>query len=190
MFSLSLYPSIFLYVHTVRAHAHTHILLRETHTHHHHRAMGEAAYRETVNAAGKRQSSLTPGWEILGLTKEVATTIFEEAKKEKFVSSREAHYGSQSTRYDEKGRALGKDGKPQNPEERAAAEKEERDAIENGSEGGGDMVKECSQCGYTIAIAAGRESKFFGPGFKCPNCGADKDQFSTPEIPDDADKLL
>lgn len=153
-------------------------------------AMGEAAYRETVNAAGKRQSSLTPGWEILGLTKEVATTIFEEAKKEKFVSSREAHYGSQSTRYDEKGRALGKDGKPQNPEERAAAEKEERDAIENGSEGGGDMVKECSQCGYTIAIAAGRESKFFGPGFKCPNCGADKDQFSTPEIPDDADKLL
>ena len=36
---------------------------------------------------------------------------------------------------------------------------------------------ECTQgnCGYTIFPAAGREDKFFGATFKCPQCGADKD---------------
>jgi len=32
-------------------------------------------------------------------------------------------------------------------------------------------------CGYTLFPAAGRESKFFGDDFKCPQCGADKSHF-------------
>ena len=36
---------------------------------------------------------------------------------------------------------------------------------------------ECSDCGYIIFPAAGREGKFFGDDFCCPNCGADKDRF-------------
>merc|ERR1719198_1721260 len=31
---------------------------------------------------------------------------------------------------------------------------------------------ECSDCGYIIFPAAGREGKFFGDDFCCPNCGA------------------
>lgn len=36
---------------------------------------------------------------------------------------------------------------------------------------------QCSQCGYTMFPAAGREFKFFGAEFVCPTCGAPKDKF-------------
>jgi len=36
---------------------------------------------------------------------------------------------------------------------------------------------ECTECGYVIFPAAGREDKFFGEGFKCPQCGAPKSAF-------------
>mmetsp|Transcript_22414 Transcript_22414/g.56874 ORF Transcript_22414/g.56874 Transcript_22414/m.56874 type:complete len:240 (-) Transcript_22414:317-1036(-) len=36
---------------------------------------------------------------------------------------------------------------------------------------------ECSNCGYTLFPAVGREEKFFGEDFKCPKCGSAKDQF-------------
>ena len=36
---------------------------------------------------------------------------------------------------------------------------------------------ECTSCGYVLFPAAGREHKFFGDSFTCPQCGAGKDQF-------------
>lgn len=36
---------------------------------------------------------------------------------------------------------------------------------------------ECSKCQYTLFPAAGREFKFFGDDFKCPQCGAPKSDF-------------
>lgn len=36
---------------------------------------------------------------------------------------------------------------------------------------------QCSQCGYTMFPAAGREFKFYGSDFACPTCGAPKDKF-------------
>lgn len=36
---------------------------------------------------------------------------------------------------------------------------------------------ECSECGYTMFPAAGREFKFYGADFVCPTCGATKDKF-------------
>ncbi len=41
------------------------------------------------------------------------------------------------------------------------------------------LAHECSQCGYTMFVAAGRESKFFGDDFTCPECGSDKSKFNT-----------
>jgi rubredoxin len=38
-------------------------------------------------------------------------------------------------------------------------------------------VLECSNCGYTLFPAAGREFKFFGDDFKCPQCGSSKEAF-------------
>ena len=144
------------------------------------RAIGEAAYRATVQAAGKNQKTLTIGWEVLGLDKETATRIFEEEAKEGFVSDREAMYGGQTQKYDKKGRRIDDEGKLENPEEA-----EDDDDADDNSAGGGSSpsnVYECSECGYTLFIAKGREFKFYGDDFKCPECGAKKDKFQPSNI--------
>jgi rubrerythrin len=135
------------------------------------RAMAEAAYRATVQAGGKNQSKLTAGWQLLGLNKATANRIFEEQKEEGFVSDREAMYSGQTRKYDKKGRQIRDDGKLANPEEADAdeGEEEEQEAMSN--------VYECGQCGFTLFIAEGRESKFYGSDFKCPECGAPKSEF-------------
>lgn len=135
------------------------------------RAMAEAAYRATVQAGGKNQSKLTAGWQLLGLNKATANRIFEEQKEEGFVSDREAMYAGQTRKYDKKGRQIRDDGKLANPEEADAdeGEGEAQEAMSN--------VYECGQCGFTLFIAEGRESKFYGSDFKCPECGAPKSEF-------------
>lgn len=90
------------------------------------------------------------------------------------MSAREIMYGGQSTRYDKKGRAIDKEGNLMNPDEAEDDDDEEDDGPEAGSV---SNAFECSQCGYTLFVAKGRESKFFGEGFKCPECGAPKDKF-------------
>ena len=135
------------------------------------RAIAEASYRAAVLGGGKKQTSLTVGWETLGLGREVAERIFDEEAADGFVSDREAMYGMQTQKYDKKGRRLNKDGTLEDPEEAKEAEKEQQqeESVSN--------VYECSECGYTLFVAQGRESKFYGADFKCPQCGAPKDKF-------------
>jgi rubrerythrin len=134
-------------------------------------AMGEAAYRAAVAAGGKNQSELTIGWEVLGLDEETATQIFKEVAKEGFLSSREAKYGrAYSQKYDSKGRKIDDEGKLENPEE-ADTDDDKDDSTPSGN------VQECTECGYTLFVAQGRDFKFFGSDFKCPECGAPKDKF-------------
>jgi rubrerythrin len=133
-------------------------------------AIAEASYRSVVLAAGKQQKSLTPGWDVLGLERDVAQRIYDEEAKEGFRTERETMYGGQTTRYDKKGRIVDRAGKLKNP-----ADADEDDDDE--PQGGVSNVYECGECGYTLFVAQGRESKFFGTGFKCPECGAAKKQF-------------
>jgi len=135
-------------------------------------AIGEAAYRSAVLAKGKQQETMTVGWEVLGLTREVASRIFEEQAEEGFLSDREKMYGGQSTKYDAKGRILGKDGKLVDDEDQKAADKEAEQESESTSN-----VYECTECGYTLFIAKGREFKFYGEDFRCPECDCGKDKF-------------
>ncbi|CAB9501733.1 expressed unknown protein [Seminavis robusta] len=144
-------------------------------------AMGEAAYRSTVLAGGKKQKSLTAGWEILGLDKETATRIFEDAQEDGFVSEREAMYGGQAQKYDKKGRVIDDEGKLKNPEEAA----EDDDDDDDSSATSPSNVYVCGNCGYTLFIAKGREFKFYGDDFSCPECGAKKDQFKPANIEED-----
>jgi len=44
----------------------------------------------------------------------------------------------------------------------------------------------CSGCGYTLFPARGREAAFFTDSFKCPMCGATKDEFFDMNEDDDA----
>lgn len=140
-------------------------------------AMAEAAYRSTVLAAGKNQKGLTVGWQVLGLEKAIATRIFEQASKEGFVSEREAMYGMQNQKYDKKGNRIDAEVKPGDPE--AATESDDKDVTPTSN------VYTCENCGYTLFIAKGREFKFYGDDFKCPECGAKKDKFKPANIEED-----
>lgn len=128
-------------------------------------------------AGGKRQSSLTPGWQVLGLDKETATRIYDAEAKEGFLSDREKMYGGQSTKYDAKGHAIDKEGKLIDPEDQKTASEEGTN-----KKGPVSNVYECSECGYTLFIAKGREFKFYGDDFKCPECGAAKDKFQARDM--------
>jgi len=138
-------------------------------------AMGEAAYRSAVATAGKEQETLTIGWEVLGLDNDKATAIFNEVKKEGFMTGREAKYGQASQQFDSKGRKIDKAGDLKNPEE--ATEGDDEDDEEDSPTGN---VFECGECGYTLFIAKGRDFKFFSDTFECPECGAKKDKFKAP----------
>jgi len=138
-------------------------------------AMAEAAYRTAVLEGGKSQKSLTVGWEVLGLDKDTATRIFLEEEEEGFVSEREKMYGGQSRKYDAKGNRLDNDGDLVDPE----------NAIGNDEKKPTSNVMGCQDCGFTLFIAKGREAKFFGEGFVCPECGAKKDRFEPKDIDED-----
>ena len=136
-------------------------------------AMAEAAYRSAVQKGGKGQQSLTVGWEVLGLDKETATQIFEDEASEGFITDRERMYGGQSQKYDDAGNRIDKEGKLEDPENAIGGGEDEKPA---------SNVMGCKDCGYTLFIAQGRESKFFGQGFKCPECGSGKDRFEPSDI--------
>ena len=136
-------------------------------------AMAEAAYKTAVIAGGKGQTTLTVGWEVLGLDKATATRIFEEEAKEGFVTEREKMYGGQTTKYDKKGNIIDKEGKLVDPENAIG---------DSDSDAPTSNVYECGDCGFVLFIAKGREDKFYGQGFKCPQCGATKEKFSPKNI--------
>jgi DNA-directed RNA polymerase subunit RPC12/RpoP len=140
-------------------------------------AMAEAAYRTAVISGGKNQQTLTVGWEVLGLDKETATRIFEGEAKEGFISEREKMYGGQTRKYDKKGNVIDKEGHLVDPENAVEGSDDNDTTTSN--------VYECSDCGYTIFVARGRESKFYGEGFKCPECGAAKAKFKPKDIEED-----
>lgn len=140
-----------------------------------------------MQGGGRGQTSLTVGWEVLGLDKETATRIFEEEKKEGFVTAREAMYGLQTQKYDKSGNRITDDGKLENPEDAGGVTRDTEVGGGSDSDAPTSNVYECSECGYTLFIAQGRESKFFGPGFKCPECGAPKDKFKGRNVEEDDD---
>jgi len=139
-------------------------------------AMGEAAYRAAVAASGKDQASLTIGWEVLGLDEETATKIFGEVAGGGFITQVQAKYAAKQQKYDSKGSKVHEDGKLENPEE--DGDEEDDDSMPSAS----GNVQECTECGYTLFVAEGRDFKFFNAGFSCPECGAAKDKFKSVEM--------
>ena len=58
-------------------------------------------------------------------------------------------------------------------------DEDETSPISGAAGGSGDaLICECTECGYTLFVAAGREEKFFPEGFTCPECGSTKDKFN------------
>ena len=117
---------------------------------------------------------------MLGLKLEAAIEIYNEEKDAGFKTAQEEIYGGINEKYNKKGQRIDERG--------FVIEEKDIEANEKAKEWGDDdeMTStsgafECGNCGYTLFVAKGREAKFFGVGFKCPQCGADKDKFKTVE---------
>lgn len=163
--------------------------------------MAESAYRDAVAEAGAGQTKMTEGWKVLGLDKETATTIFEETKALGFLSreelwkKEERDIARKQMEAEEKARqdlrnSIDKDGNIIDPDADVDPDKlitdedlnQDYDDDEDDSEPTSGGAKECGNCGYTMFIAAGREGRFFSSAFKCPECGAGRDQFKDVDI--------
>ncbi|KAL7457667.1 hypothetical protein ACHAWC_010443 [Mediolabrus comicus] len=163
--------------------------------------MAESAYRDAVAEAGKGQTKLTEGWKVLGLDKETATRIFEETKKLGFLSRQElfekdaadmkkAALDEEKRLKDDLVNSIDKDGNLIDPDDEVDPDKlinpddlgKELDDEEDDDAPSSGGAKECGKCGYTMFIAKGREGKFFSSGFKCPQCGASRDEFKDIEV--------
>lgn len=142
-------------------------------------AIGEAAYRSLVQKSGK-SNKIPDGWKVLGLTQDVAVDIYKEEKETGFKTAQEEIYGGGNERYNKKGQRIDEKGFVIEERDIEANERaKERGETDEATSTSGAF--ECGNCGYTLFVAKGREAKFFGVGFKCPQCGAEKDQFKTVE---------
>eukprot|EP00545_Synedropsis_sp_CCMP1620_P005428 CAMPEP_0119007140 /NCGR_PEP_ID=MMETSP1176-20130426/2794_1 /TAXON_ID=265551 /ORGANISM="Synedropsis recta cf, Strain CCMP1620" /LENGTH=462 /DNA_ID=CAMNT_0006959215 /DNA_START=30 /DNA_END=1418 /DNA_ORIENTATION=- len=139
-------------------------------------AMGESAYRSVAQKTGP-SNKIPDGWQVLGLKQEAALQIYKEEKEAGFKSASEEIYGGQNEKYNKKGQRV--DAKGFAIEE-ADIEQNAKDAeFETEESTSTSGAFECENCGYTLFVAKGREAKFFGAGFQCPECGSAKDQFKT-----------
>ena len=121
---------------------------------------------------------------MLGIEQDVALSIYREEKGAGFKTFQEEIYGGANESYNKKGQRIDAEGFVI---EEADIEQNEKDAewgVDEDETASTSGAFECGNCGYTLFVAKGREAKFFGAGFKCPQCGAEKDQFTTLD-PDD-----
>merc|ERR1711862_348496 len=130
--------------------------------------------QENNNDEESQMMTLPTGWEVLGLTKEKAQSIFDELADQDFQSSVQQVYGGARQKYDSKGRKVDSDGNLIDEKDKEEAEREK----ESSSDTGDANVLECDECGYTLFVVKGREFKFFPESFTCPECGCGKDKFT------------
>lgn len=139
--------------------------------------MGESAYRTVVQKTGPT-NKIPDGWQVLGLTQKAAMEIYKDEKDTGFKSAQEELYGGLDEKYNKKGQRIDEKGFVI---EESDIEQNEKDAEYETESTSTSGAFECENCGYTLFVAKGREAKFFGAGFQCPDCGAAKDQFTTVE---------
>ncbi|GMI51062.1 hypothetical protein TeGR_g11053, partial [Tetraparma gracilis] len=149
--------------------------------------MAASAYKAMVVAAGDAEG-LVDGWAELGMTEEQALDVAEDAKEQGFKSDAlDYYYQGPPTEYDDNGNevheSVKKDDDPYadlTESQRAARGLPKAGAApapKKPEPAEGTSAYECGECGYTLFPAAGREEKFYGPDFTCPNCNAGKDKF-------------
>uniref|UniRef100_A0A7S1BUB6 Rubredoxin-like domain-containing protein n=1 Tax=Corethron hystrix TaxID=216773 RepID=A0A7S1BUB6_9STRA len=147
--------------------------------------MAEAAYKSIVAAAGPDQTSATPGYNILGISKDRAQEIFDEVASENFEttlqqqqrmmeSSKEELVTKKDDPKSEGGGGDEVDVMKQVLEENSAEDLEKSKEKKAPAE---LSIYECETCGYTLFPSSGRDFKFFPDDFVCPECQAPKDKF-------------
>jgi rubrerythrin len=97
---------------------------------------------------------------------EAARIAAEKAEEERVIKIREAAW--------KKGSQVEVKTHGETEEDREARKKK---AAKEPERAEGTHEYECTQCGYTLFVAKGREFKFFPADYKCPQCGAGKAYF-------------
>lgn len=137
--------------------------------------MAEAALKAAIEAMPGDQM-LESGWEELGITPERASEIASEMNDEAPLNA-EAFYSTgglptNDEESDPDAAAMLKQLETE-IEEKKTQPQDEKDPEPEGT----PKSYECTVCGYKMFVAKGREFKFFGDDFKCPECGAGKSKF-------------
>jgi len=148
------------------------------------KTLTEQAYKDVLAAAGGPEEGLQPGFEVLGLTQAEAQTVVDGLLEEKRLAEEEAARIAAEKAEEERVLKIreaawkGMQGEVkthgETEEDREARKKKAKKEPERAE---GTHEYECTMCGYTLFVARGREFKFFGDDYKCPQCGADKKYF-------------
>lgn len=139
------------------------------------RAMLENLYRDLCEQPGYDTAETLS---VLGLTAAEAARLKQEVEDNKLAAAEAAEAEeAERLRAEQLKEAIRKASEVSAP----AAGTHDADATDadahDGERATGTHEYECTKCGYVMFPAAGREFKFYGDDFKCPNCGADKDAF-------------
>lgn len=163
--------------------------------------MLEKTFREAVDRSGQDPilATLPPDYEALRLSESEAKSMLETYRREVTEERRRAEVEAEELAEEERLRQelLAKvkaeeAAAPPPPQAPASPDVTPLDltsgtpTADTDSSGAEGQGMECSNCGYTIYPAAGREWKFFGEDFVCPQCGAPKSKFR-PAVDDGMD---
>lgn len=145
------------------------------------RAMLENLYRDTYCDGSLTADSAT--LEVLGLSETDAARLMQEVQEKKAEAERvAAQKAAEAERAQQLEEALARASEMKqmrtiSTASPSADEDEDEPSEPSVTGAAGTHEYECTKCGYILFPAAGRESKFFGAGFTCPQCGATKDEF-------------
>jgi len=146
------------------------------------RAMLENLYRDLCEKLPDGTTADGETLQVLGLSEAEATRLMQEVQEKKaadaavaIAEQEERERAEQLQRAMEAASALSSNDSNDSNDSPASDGGAGDDAPVTGADGTHEY--ECTKCGYTLFPASGRESKFFGAGFSCPQCGAGKDEF-------------
>eukprot|EP00752_Nemacystus_decipiens_P006823 g6125.t1 len=146
--------------------------------------MAETALRDAIEAVPEGQM-LESGWEELGMDDQWAARVATDMADDDNPALPIDFYktGGPATNDAESDPEAAK-ALAALEADMEAKKTEPQDEKEPEAEGSAKSY-ECQVCGYKMFVAKGREFKFFGDDFKCPECGAGKNKFIEAEMDDD-----
>ncbi|KAK4528627.1 hypothetical protein GAYE_SCF62G6572 [Galdieria yellowstonensis] len=128
------------------------------------RSLAETCFLQLVRSEGRNKDfSPIEKAELLGLSEDQAQSLYDQYLLEEVQKS---DYGKSTTKE-----------KVVSVDERVDSVSTEKDSSSSKPASKAAHAYQCQNCGYTIYPAAGREFKFFGESFVCPQCKSPKSEF-------------
>lgn len=144
------------------------------------KALAEALPESVQDLEGAKEA-ITEEGRLLGFSEEEAMVIFDELLEEERRVAAEDTEDDEEEANEARTKLLesikGENSEKEEEGPGAFGPEDDQSASAKGV-GKGGIIAECESCKFTLFVAKGREEKFFGDGFKCPECGAPRDSFN------------